>query len=407
MQISEQRDVDRLPRHVSNSLVNLFGRYSGPPFAIRFWDNSVWAVSFQPPVFTFVFRTERVWRKVLSAMNELSLGEGFITGDLDVEGDLYAAFQLAQFLIERAMESHRTPTNVAMLLSANRALAHVRQFMRFGRHHCERRDANSIAYHYDKPAAFYRLWLGESLVYSCAYFHDSKHGLDQAQLNKLEHICRKLRLKPGDRFLGIGCGWGSLVLQAAEQYRVNAYGITLSHEQERIGKQRIEDLDIQTACRIEYCDYRTLGNTTANFDKVASVGMSEHVGVQNLPLYFRTVYDLLRPKGVFLSHAITSSATLEKKRPSFMDRYVFPNGELVTLSDMLRCAEEAGFEVRDVEDLREHYERTLHCWVEALTDCREEALRYVDEQTYRIWKIYMAGSAEAFRRGDMRCIRFF
>ena len=401
MQISEQWDVDQLPLRVSNSLVKLFGRYSGPPFAIRFWDNSVWTISSRAPVFTVVFRSERIWKRLLSGMNELSIGEGFITGDIDIEGDLYAAFQFAQFLIARAMEGHQTPPNVSMLRSANRVLAQAQRFMRFGKHHSVRRDANSIAYHYDKPAEFYRLWLGESMVYSCAYFHNFTQTLDRAQYNKLEYICRKLGLQPQDRFLDIGCGWGSLVLYAARKFCVNASGITLSHEQERIGKQSIQEAGIQNECRIEYRDYRSLEDPSESFDKVASVGMSEHVGLKNLPHYFRTVYSLLQPKGVFLNHAITRSAKLRKKDLSFMDRYVFPDGELVTLSDMLRCAEETGFEVRDVEDLREHYEQTLHCWVEALTNCREEALRYVDEQTYRIWRIYMAGSAEAFRRGDI------
>lgn len=401
MQISEQWDIDQLPLRVSNSLVKLFGRYSGPPFAIRFWDNSVWTISSRAPVFTVVFRSERTWKRLLSGMNELSIGEGFITGDIDIEGDLYAAFQLAQFLVARAVEGHQTPPNVFMLRSANRVLAQAQRFMRFGNPHSRHRDANSIEYHYDKPAEFYRLWLGESMVYSCAYFHEVTQTLDRAQYNKLEYICRKLRLQPQERFLDIGCGWGSLVLHAAQKYSVHASGITLSHEQETIGQHRIQKDGLQNECRIEYRDYRSLERTADIFDKVASVGMSEHVGLKNLPLYFHTVYDLLHPKGVFLNHAITCSTTLRKKGPSFIDQYVFPDGELVTLSDMLRCAEETGFEVRDVENLREHYEQTLHCWVEALTNCREEALRYVDEQTYRIWKIYMAGSAEAFRRGDI------
>ncbi|MGC2160731.1 MAG: class I SAM-dependent methyltransferase [Silvibacterium sp.] len=401
MQIFEQRDVDRLPLHVSDSLVKLFGRYSGPPFAIRFWDDSVWAISSHAPVFTIVFHSERIWKRLLSGMNELSVGEAFVAGDLDVEGDLYAAFQLAQLFIARTIEGSEISPSARILLSANRMLAEARRFIRLEKHHSVRRDANSISYHYDKPAEFYRLWLGESMVYSCAYFHDPTQTLDQGQYNKLEHICRKLRLQPQDHFLDIGCGWGSLVLYAARRFSVHASGITLSHEQERIGKQCIQEAGMENKCQIEYRDYRSLEDAREGFDKIASVGMSEHVGLRNLPLYFRKAYSMLRPKGAFLNHAITRSVTLREEGPSFIDQYVFPNGELITLSDIVRCAEAAGFEVRDVEDLREHYERTLHCWVEALTDCKEEALRYVDEKTYRIWKIYMAGCAEAFRRGDI------
>ncbi|MGC9197768.1 MAG: class I SAM-dependent methyltransferase [Acidobacteriaceae bacterium] len=318
-----------------------------------------------------------------------------------MEGDLYAAFHFAQFFVTGAIEGAQTSPGARIWLFANRMLAEARRLMRPGSLHSVRRDANAITYHYDKPAEFYRLWLGESMVYSCAYFHNSTQTLDQAQYNKLEQICRKLRLQPQDRFLDVGCGWGSLVLYAASRFGVHASGITLSHEQERIGKQRIHQAGLQNNSQIEYRDYRSLDETRESFDKIASVGMSEHVGLANLPLYFRKAYSLLRPKGAFLNHAITRSATLQKKGPSFIDQYVFPDGELVTLSDTVRCAEQAGFEVRDVEDLREHYERTLHYWVKALTDCKEQALRYIDEKTYRIWKIYMVGSAEAFRRGDI------
>jgi len=401
MQTFEQQGVDRPPLHVSDALVKLFGRYSGPPFAIRFWNSSVWAISSYTPVFTIVFHSERIWKRLLSGMDELSVGEAFVAGDLDIEGDLYAAFQLAQLFIARSTEGSEVSPSLRISLSANRVLAQARHFIRLGKRHSVRRDTNSISYHYDKPAEFYRLWLGESMVYSCAYFHDSTQTLDQGQYNKLEHICKKLRLQPHDHFLDIGCGWGGLVLYAARRFNVHASGVTLSHEQERIGKQRIQEADLENKCQIEYRDYRSLEGAREGFDKMASVGMSEHVGLNNLPLYFRKAYSLLRPKGAFLNHAITRSATLQKKGPSFIDQYVFPDGELVTLSDTVRCAEAAGFEVRDVEDLREHYEQTLRCWVEALTDCREEALRYVDEKTYRIWKIYMAGCAEAFRRGDI------
>ena len=264
-----------------------------------------------------------------------------------------------------------------------------------------RRDQAAISYHYDQPFAFYRPWLGKSLVYSCAYFRNPNDTLDLAQQQKLEHICRKLRLQPLESFLDIGCGWGSLLLHAVTNHQVYAQGITLSKEQADIAKHRIQMAAMERRCSVELRDYRTLESVTPSFDKIASVGMFEHVGLKNLCQYFGTVQRLLRPGGVFLNHGIARSALSPTRKSSFIDRYVFPDGQLVTLTQAINAAESQGLEVRDVENLREHYELTLRKWVEGLRQNSEEILKHVPKVTYRIWLLYMAGSAAAFHRGDI------
>jgi cyclopropane-fatty-acyl-phospholipid synthase len=273
--------------------------------------------------------------------------------------------------------------------------------MKDGLRHSRSRDQASISYHYDLPVDFYRPWLGETLAYSCAYFRSTDDCLDLAQTQKLELICQKLRLKEHERFLDVGCGWGSLVLHAAGRHNALAHGITLSQEQASVARQRVSALGLDQKCAVEHRDYRDCAELSKSFDKIASVGMFEHVGFCNLRKYFSAVRELLKPGGTFLNHGIARSATSRVRKSSFIERFVFPDGKLVTLTQAINAAEEAGFEVRDVENLREHYELTLRKWVEGLQRNRESLLRIVSEGTYRIWLLYMAGSAAAFHRGDI------
>jgi cyclopropane-fatty-acyl-phospholipid synthase len=222
-----------------------------------------------------------------------------------------------------------------------------------------------------------------------------------AQEQKLELICQKLRLQPGERFLDIGCGWGSLVLHAAGRCGAHAQGITLSRQQAETAQRRIEQARLQQQCAVDLRDYRGLEGAEQPFDKIASVGMFEHVGLKNLPQYFGIVHRLLRPGGVFLNHGIARSALSPIREKSFIGRYVFPGGRLVTLPQALSAAESQGLEVRDVENLREHYDLTLQRWVEGLRRNADTLLQHVSKVTYRIWLLYMAGSAAAFRRGDI------
>ncbi len=260
------------------------------------------------------------------------------------------------------------------------------------------RDREAVRYHYDVSNDFYRLFLDERMVYSCAYFASADIGLEEAQLAKLDLVCRKLRLKPGQRLLDVGCGWGGLVLHAAANYGVDATGITLSAPQVELANRRIAEAGLAERCRVQLLDYREVREDHP-FDALVSVGMFEHVGQAMLPGYFGKAARLLKRGGVFLNHGIASRATDPVVHgPSFSDAYVFPDGELVPINGTLRAAEETGFEVRDVESLREHYALTLRHWVRRLEERHAQALQHVDEATYRVWRLYMAGSAHGFTR---------
>jgi cyclopropane-fatty-acyl-phospholipid synthase len=330
------------------------------------------------------------------APDEVTLGEAFIHGELDVEGDLFSVFSMAAHLFHRPQNLRRQ-----IVQKAAAACFGLAQWLRHGPMHSLSRDRASIEYHYDQPAAFFEPWLGSSFAYSCAYFRSPEDSLEVAQARKLELICQKLRLQPFERFLDIGCGWGSLLLHAAGKFGAQAYGVTLSREQEGTANRRIEQAGLRQSCAVELRDYRNLEDACVPFDKIASVGMFEHVGLKNLPQYFGVAYRMLRPGGVFLNHGIARSATAKVPAKSFIDRYVFPDGHLVTLSEAITAAESQGLEVRDVENLREHYELTLRRWVEGLRHNADTVLKHVSKLTYRIWLLYMAGSAAAFRRGDI------
>jgi cyclopropane-fatty-acyl-phospholipid synthase len=238
------------------------------------------------------------------------------------------------------------------------------------------------------------------MVYSCAYFHTPEEDLDTAQERKLDYICRKLRLRRGERLLDIGCGWGGLIMHAAAHYGVQAVGITLSVPQAEVARKRLHESELNNRCRVEACDYRDFEHDQ-QYDKIVSVGMFEHVGEALLPEYFRRAWDLLRPGGVFLNHGIAHSATYRRRGPSFIDHYVFPDSELVPINASLRVAELNGFEVRDVESLREHYALTLHQWVRRLEAHAEEVRSITDDTIYRIWRLCMAGAAHRFRSGRL------
>jgi cyclopropane-fatty-acyl-phospholipid synthase len=263
------------------------------------------------------------------------------------------------------------------------------------------RDRQAVTYHYDVSNDFYALWLDRRMVYSCAYFQAPDDDLDTAQKRKLDYICRKLRLKPGQRLLDIGCGWGGLVLYAAQHYDVDATGITISGPQAALANERIAAAGLSEHCRVEARDYRELDDLQ-DYDALVSVGMFEHVGAAVLPAYFAQAGRLLKPGGVFLNHGIANRATDAPQRaPGFSDAYVFPDGELTPINVSLRAAEEAGFEVRDVESLREHYALTLRHWVRRLEAQHDQALKFVDEPTYRVWRLFMSGSAHGFASGRL------
>jgi cyclopropane-fatty-acyl-phospholipid synthase len=385
-------------------------------FDVRLWDNTVWpAQGVESPAFTFVLNHPGALRQMFLPPTELNLGESYIYGDYDVEGDLIAALPLATYFeqLDMGLGDKLGLAWKLQSLPKTSAPRRGRQAAELnGAQHSRQRDRQAISYHYDVSNDFYRLWLDRRMVYSCGYFADPGstqspgEDIDAAQERKLDHICRKLRLEPGERMLDIGCGWGGLVIHAAKHYGVQALGITLSQPQVDFARQRIAEAGLEDLCRVEALDYREVMSSSmpdqVPFDKLVSVGMFEHVGEEKMHTYFKQAWDLLPAEGLFLNHAIARPGWEPKEcGDTFSNRYVFPDGELTPISHSLRIAEELGFEVRDVESLREHYALTLRHWVRRLEQRHDQALEHVDEVTYRIWRLFMSGSADGFESGRL------
>ncbi len=373
-------------------------------FRVRLWDGTTWEPEpGQAAVFTLVLHHPGALRKMFLHNSELALGEAYIHGDFDLEGDMESAFELGDRLAAQrpgVAERLRCMRQLMSLPSGERLAGGRRPMRLAGRLHSPTRDRKAVRYHYDLSNDFYSLWLDRRMVYSTAYFGDAADDLDTAQERKLDYICRKLRLRAGERLLDIGCGWGGLILYAAKTRGVDATGITLSAPQALLAAERIREEGLADRCRVEVGDYRELDEPGA-FDKIASIGMVEHVGESRLAEYFAQAFRLLRPGGVFLNHGIAVRALRQSPGgPSFVDRYVFPDGELLPISTSLGAAEGCGFEVRDVESLREHYLLTLRQWVRRLEARFAEAVRVTDEVTCRTWRLYLSGAAYRFRVGD-------
>ena len=327
--------------------------------------------------------------KVLASLIHPTMGKlarHYVEQQLDVDGEARQILRLCEALAGSPAPAERTSR-------LRRWIGHTRIF-----------DSKAIRYHYDVSDEFFALWLDPRRVYSCAYFKRPDDTLDLAQEQKLDHICRKLMLKPGERLLDIGCGWGAFIMWAAERYKVRATGITLSENQYEYARKRIRDAGLDHLCEVRLLDYRDVPET-APYDKISSIGMFEHVGRKNLPVYFAKIFRLLKPGGLVMNHGITLNSVdaqeLGSDIGSFIDEYVFPGGELTHVSRVIEEMSEQGLESCDVESLRPHYARTLWSWVNRLEANRELALDTVGEKVYRIWRIYMAGSAHAFERGWM------
>lgn len=265
----------------------------------------------------------------------------------------------------------------------------------------KQQDRQAIAFHYDVGNDFYALFLDRRMVYTCAYYRSPDGDLDQAQEDKLDLVCRKLRLVPGERLLDIGCGWGSLVVWAAERYGVRAHGVTLSAAQAAYGQDWIRRAGLEGRARVDHLDYRDLPRAL-RFDKIAAVGIIEHLGIPNYPAYFAQVRERLEPSGLFLNHGITHSKDWQRSsQTEFLERYVFPNGGLDNVTHTLDVLERGRFEILDVECLRAHYARTTRQWVERLQANAERARALVSERAYRTWLAYLASSSIGFTQGTL------
>ncbi|MDD5331007.1 MAG: class I SAM-dependent methyltransferase [Sulfuricella sp.] len=353
------------------------------PVNFEFWNGKALRLSDSPAV-TVNVRSP----KGLSSLMRPTLGKfarNYVEQHIDLIGGAKEIIRLGEILCQ-----------------ASSRVARKSLFPLSWRRHNRAADRRAISYHYDVSNAFYGLWLDRRWVYSCAYFHRPDDSLDLAQEQKLDHICRKLDLKENQLFLDIGCGWGGLMLWAAERYGVMADGITLSRGQYQYVSDQIRERGLESRCRVRLMDYRDLPETE-QFDKIASVGMFEHVGRKNFPAYFGKIYRLLKPGGLVLNHGITSvrtdGAELGSGLGEFIDRYVFPGGELAHVSAVTEAMCRQNLECWDVECLRPHYAKTLWHWVDRLEARHDEASRLVGEDRFRIWRIYMAGSAHAFERG--------
>ncbi len=363
---------------------------------------------------TLVFRSPDALRRILTAPGELGLGRAYVAGDLDVEGDIFEALAALRSRFNKASIPPRDIARLVQLagLDALRPLAPPREEARLhGVRHSRDRDAAAIAHHYDVSNAFYRIVLGPSMTYSCAVWSTPEDTLEDAQAAKYELICRKLGLREGMRLLDIGCGWGGMVMHAARRHGVEAVGVTLSREQADWGRKAVAEAGLADRVRIREQDYRDVRD--GPFDAISSIGMFEHVGLRHLDLYFRGIVRLLRPEGRLLNHGIARPASRRARpgrrppvtpprlrRRGFVDRYVFPDGELHEVGSVVSTIGVAGLEVRHVEDLREHYGLTLRSWVGNLEANWDEAVAEVGGPRARIWHLYMAASALGFEAGE-------
>jgi cyclopropane-fatty-acyl-phospholipid synthase len=412
-QASQVRD-DLSATQIRAVLERLLEAIRPQEFAVRLWTGEILDPDPGCPArFTLVLNHPGALVRMLWPPSDLTVGEAYIRGDFDIEGDLIAAFSLREHFTRapfswqeglRLVRTLRRASRTAPSTPLSREAARLR-----GTRHSKERDQAAVRYHYDVGNHFYALWLDRRMVYSCAYFQTGSEDIDAAQEAKLDYICRKLRLKPGERLLDIGCGWGGLLIHAAERYGVQAVGVTLSQPQAEWARQRIEELGLSDRCRVEVADYRDLDEKP--FDKLVSVGMFEHVGAAQLPVYFQKAWTLLRPGGGFLNHGITQGPGRRRepnwwartlfKQGQFIQRYVFPDGELEPIHESLSAAGEVGFELRDLESLRDHYALTLRHWVRRLEAHHDKAVRAAGEAVYRIWRLFMAGSAYHFEIGQL------
>jgi cyclopropane-fatty-acyl-phospholipid synthase len=390
-----------------SALDEIFAGCSLERVGFRLWSGAKWPDE-RPRAATIVLRGPSSLAQMFLPGTEVGLAEAYLHNDFDVEGDLEAAFDIADFLLTRRedLKSKLKLAGALIAQAGSHGISKLRAAASMilpGVPHSLERDRRVTTFHYNLSNDFFQLWLDQRMIYSCAYFESPDDSLDRAQERKLDYLCRKLRLQPGQRILDIGCGWGGLVIHAVKHFGVHAVGINLSERQIELARARIDEAGLQDRAAIELRDYREISISGETYDAIVSVGMSEHVGRERLPDYFKSAYAALKPGGAFLNHAIGESvaARPDNRDGSFIDHYVFPDSDIPPIPPLLQAAASAGFEIRDVENLREHYALTLRHWLNRLDAHHAEALALVDEATFRIWRLYLAGSAYGFRRGQL------
>jgi cyclopropane-fatty-acyl-phospholipid synthase len=381
------------------------GRFASLPFALAFWDGSSLPATSGDRAAPTIHVQRRALGQLLHQPNQLGLTRAFVTGELRFDGELRDVLALRNPFGGTSLTPRELASAAALAVKLG-GLDAVRpprvpesELRPAGRRHSLLRDRDAVRHHYDVSNGFYRRLLGPSLVYSCAYFGDPGESLEAAQERKLERICRKLRLAPGERLLDIGCGWGSLALHAAAHHGVRVVGITLSEVQAELARERVREAGLSDRVEIRVADYREV--TDGPYDKIASVGMVEHVGAAQLDAYAATIARLLRPGGLALNHGISSLHSTPAGPKSLIQRYVFPDGEVLPLEDVAGALRGAGLEIRDVESMREHYALTLWRWLDNLEAERDAAIAEIGIERTRVWELYMTGSALAFEDADI------
>ncbi|MGA2835197.1 MAG: cyclopropane-fatty-acyl-phospholipid synthase family protein [Acidimicrobiales bacterium] len=396
------------PGSAAEALAPLLDLLMGPGARVRidFWDGS--RLEHQDAVGTLSVHSPDALRRIAWAPGELGVSRAFVAGDLSIEGDVFEVLVALRDASPARLRGFDGRALAATLRAAVRVGAigaplppPPEECRPSGRIHSPRRDARAISHHYDVGNDFYELVLGSSWTYSCARFVTPATTLDEAQAAKHELVCRKLGLddRPGSRLLDVGCGWGSMAIHAALHHGATVVGVALSHEQVDRARERVREAGLEDAVEIRYQDYRDLHGE--QFDAISSIGMFEHVGTARTLEYFTTLRRLLAPTGRLLNHAISSPGGSRLGSRTFIGRYVFPDGELIDVGKVVLAMERAGFEMRDVESLREHYSRTLHCWVANLEAHWDEAVKLVGRARAEIWRLYMAGSAIGFDDGGI------
>lgn len=363
------------------------------------WSGETWGTTDSRS--TVVLNHEGSLRALLMPPSDLTAGEAYIHDDVDFAGDIYEILEFARRLeplSHSRVRALRIARRLRTLPADSRRSAQERPVYH-GRAHSRDRDAAAVRSHYDTGNDFFALFLDENLVYSCAAFADPAEPLETAQIRKLDLICRKLQLAPGQTFLDVGCGWGALLVHAASNYGVQAVGVTVSPEQAAVARERVRNAGVEHLVTVRQTDYRDI---EGSFDAIASIGMFEHVGRSRFGTYFSHLRGLLSPGGVLLNHAIaTRSRNVGRRKPTFVNTYVFPDGELAPVDESIAAAEEAGFELRDLQSLRRDYALTLRHWVTRLETNHEAAVEATSETVYRIWRLYMAASSLAFDHADL------
>ena len=390
---------------VADSLRPLAEMLLGSPLPVRLdcWDGSTLGPADAP----VGLRIERdAINRMLWAPGEIGVARAFVEGDIDSDDD---PVEVLRVLSRISPPDTSKREALSVVIEAARSLRVVGRPppvpaieyrpRRRWRLHSPRRDAAVISHHYDVSNDFYSLILGPSMTYSCARFAEPSFDLHRAQASKHEHICRKLGLHraPGSRLLDVGCGWGSMAIHAATQHSAQVVGITISDEQAELAKKRVAEAGVESLVEIRLQDYRDLRGET--FDAISSIGMFEHIGKVRIGRYFETLRSVLRPKGRLLNHAISSVGSSKLGQDTFIYRYVFPDGELIDVADTQHAMQQNGFEIRDVESLREHYATTLRAWLANLDANWSDVVAEVGEARARAWKLYMAGATVGFDDG--------